>query len=389
MKRIAILGSTGSIGTQTLEVIADHPDIFEVVGLSAHRNLDLLSGQIRRFHPKIVAAEGSTTGMELAEGIECAAPGLEGLAQVATHPDVDTVVVATVGAAGLVPTLAALRAGKTIALANKEVLVMGGEILMAEARRLNKPIVPIDSEHSAILQCLQGENLDNIRKIVITASGGPFREWSLERIKNATKEQALNHPTWSMGKKITIDSATLVNKGLEVIEAHHLFGLPMQRIEVVIHPQSIIHSMVEFTDGSVMAQMGWPDMRIPIQFALSYPDRLPRMEPSLNLAAVRTMTFEEPDLERFPCLGMAFESCRKGGGYPTVFSVANEEAVAAFLEGALEFGRIAETIDRELQLFEDQGQLTFERILEIETQTRENVRTGLRGVASTRPKERV
>lgn len=254
---------------------------------------------------------------------------------------------------------------------------MGGEILMAEARRLNGTILPIDSEHSAILQCLQGENRSRIRRIVITASGGPFREWSTARIRSANLRDALNHPTWSMGPKITIDSATLMNKGLEVIEAHHLFGLPVDQIDVVIHPQSIVHSMVEFTDGAVMAQMGVPDMKIPIQFALAYPDRLPRKDPALDLPGLGTLTFGVPDLERFPCLAMAREACRRGGGYPAVLSVANEEAVAAFLAGSINFGQISEYIGTELDTFHDPRTFDFETLLEIERQTRQSVRNKL------------
>jgi 1-deoxy-D-xylulose-5-phosphate reductoisomerase len=376
-KRIAILGSTGSIGTQTLDVVRDCCEHIEVVGLSAYRNAALLQSQIAEFRPKIVALESQSARLSFPAGCSLASPGLPGLSEVATHPDVDMVVVATVGAAGLIPTLAALRAGKNIALANKEVLVMGGDILMAEAKRLNRPILPIDSEHSAILQCLQGEEHNRIRRIVITASGGPFRDWSPERIRQAGPEEALNHPTWSMGKKITIDSATLVNKGLEIIEAHHLFGLSVDEIDVVIHPQSIVHSMVEFMDGAVMAQMGLPDMKIPIQFALTYPERFPRCDPHLDLPTIGKLTFEEPDFKKFPCLAMAYEACRRGGGFPTVFSVANEEAVAAFLEGVIRFGVIAEIIDAELQVHEDSGILEFETILEIEKRVRESVRNQL------------
>ncbi len=376
-RKIAILGSTGSIGTQTLDVIRDHPGDFEVVGLAAGKKIDLLRSQIQEFKP-LIASLQTIQGID-PHGFGCplAAPGVDGLVEIATHPVVDTVVVATVGAAGLIPTLAALRAGKRIALANKEVLVMGGEILMAEVKHLNGTILPIDSEHSAILQCLQGENHSRIRRIVITASGGPFREWPTPRIHSATPQDALNHPTWSMGPKITIDSATLMNKGLEVIEAHHLFDLPVNQIDVVIHPQSIIHSMVEFTDGAVMAQMGVPDMKIPIQFALAYPDRLPRKDPALDLPGLGTLTFGEPDLERFPCLAMAREACRKGGGYPAVLSVANEEAVAAFLDGHITFGQISETIGEELDTFKDPKILDFETLLEIEKQTRQSVQKKL------------
>ncbi len=382
-RKIAILGSTGSIGTQTLEVIRDHADIFEVIGLAACRNAELLQFQAQAFHPQILALDRPERLNGSLPGCRIASPGVEGLVEVAAHPEVDTVVIATVGAAGLIPTLAALRAGKNIALANKEVLVMGGDILMAEARRLSRPIIPIDSEHSAILQCLQGEDYNRIRRIVITASGGPFRNWPFEQIQAATVSDALNHPTWSMGRKITIDSATLMNKGLEVIEAHHLFDLPVEKIDVVIHPQSIIHSMVEFTDGAVMAQMGLPDMRIPIQFALAFPERLPRNDPPLDLPSLGQLTFEPPDMERFPCLRIAREACRCGGGYPAVLSVANEEAVAAFLAGCISFGQISEIIQSEMDSFSNPSRLDFEAILAIESQTRESIRKrfGLAGQA--------
>ncbi len=381
-RKIAVLGSTGSIGTQTLDVIRDHPDYFQVVGLAARRNVELLRTQVQEFRPRLASLEDP--GCVAGQGLGCcvAAPGIEGLVEVATHPEVDTVVVATVGAAGLVPTLAALRAGKRIALANKEVLVMGGDILMAEVKRLKGTILPIDSEHSAILQCLQGENHNRIRRIVITASGGPFRKWPAERIRAATVADALNHPTWSMGPKITIDSATLMNKGLEVIEAHHLFNLPVEQIDVVIHPQSIVHSMVEFTDGAVMAQLGVPDMKIPIQLALAYPDRLPRQDPALDLPALGTLTFGVPDLDRFPCLAMAREACRRGSGYPAVLSVANEEAVAAFLNERITFSEISQYIGEELETFHDPGKIDFETLLEIEKQTRQSVRGKLRGGTS-------
>jgi len=376
-RKIAILGSTGSIGTQTLEVVRDHPDAFQVVGLSAYRNEELLLAQIEEFKPKIATLESSQRTAASANGAKWASPGLDGLVEVATHPDVETVVVATVGAAGLVPTLEALRAGKTVALANKEVLVMGGEFLMGQAGRFAKSILPIDSEHSAIFQCLQGENRGQMRRIVVTASGGPFHGWDRERIRNATPKDALNHPVWSMGRKITVDSATLMNKGLEIIEAHHLFGLPCNKIDVVIHPQSIIHSMVEFADGAVMAQMGLPDMKVPIQFALSYPDRLPRSDPPLDLPSLASLTFEKPDLEKFRCLSMAYTACQQGGGYPAVLSVANEEAVNAFLEEAITFDEIEKIIDEQLQAFENPGSIDLETILAIERETRRSVRERL------------
>ncbi len=384
-RRISILGSTGSIGTQTLDVIRDHPDVFEVVGLAGYRNLDLLNQQIEEFRPLLASAGEPNPQLNGDSGCRWSPEYLEGLTEVATLDEADTVVVATVGAAGLVPTLAALRAGKNVALANKEVLVMGGDILMAEARRLNRPIIPIDSEHSAILQCLQGESSHTIEKIVITASGGPFREWDVERIRRANIDEALNHPTWSMGKKITVDSATLLNKGLEVIEAHHLFDIDVDRIEVVIHPQSIIHSMVEFNDGAVIAQMGVPDMKVPIQYALTVPDRLPRRDPTLDLAALRQLTFDQPDFEKFPCLRMAFEACRKGGGYPAVLSVANEVSVDAFLNKRIPFGAISELIEAALEHHKDPSHLDFEAILQIDSQTRTFVNQRLTDKSNLQP----
>ena len=383
-RRISILGSTGSIGTQTLDVIRDHPDIFEVVGLAGHRNLDLLNRQIEEFRPKRATASLPNTELNTSLGCGWSSEDLNGLTEIATLEEADTVVVATVGAAGLIPTLAALRAGKNVALANKEVLVMGGDILMAESRRLGRPIIPIDSEHSAILQCLQGENCQTIAKIVITASGGPFREWEVERIKNATVAEALNHPTWAMGRKITVDSATLLNKGLEVIEAHHLFDISVDRIEVVIHPQSIVHSMVEFADGAVIAQMGVPDMKVPIQYALTFPHRLPRKDPTLDLASLGRLTFSHPDYDKFPCLKMSFDACRRGGGYPAVLSVANEVAVAAFLEQRIPFGAISELIAAALNHHVDPIAIDFETILEIDRKTREFVSATIREGARVR-----
>jgi 1-deoxy-D-xylulose-5-phosphate reductoisomerase len=375
-KRVVILGSTGSIGTQTLEVIRDHPDHFEIVGLTGYHNQSLLEAQVREFHPQIVAT-GAPETFEGETSCRVIAANRQGMISVATWESADLVVVATVGAAGLSPTIEALRCKKTICLANKEVLVMGGDILMTEAEQLGQVILPIDSEHSAIFQCLQGENWLRVRRIVVTASGGPFRKWRVEQLHSATPQDALRHPVWSMGSKITIDSATLMNKGLEVIEAHHLFNLPVDKISVVIHPQSIIHSMVEFADGAVMAQMGLPDMKIPIQFALSYPDRLPRTDPPLDLARIGTLTFDTPDLDRFPCLAMAYEACRQGDGYPTVLSVANEEAVSAFLAGKILFGQISELIDAELQAYQQHNSLSLDTILEIEQLTRISIRKKL------------
>jgi 1-deoxy-D-xylulose-5-phosphate reductoisomerase len=344
--RIAVLGSTGSIGRQTLDVAESLPQRVKVVGLAAGRNTDLLNEQVQRFQPAIVSVARQTER----EAIEHpdTLSGESGLVAVATHPDVDLVVVATTGKAGFAPTLAALRAGKEVALANKEVLVMAGEIVMAEAHKQGKVIRPVDSEHSALWQCLQGEELSSISNLILTASGGPFREWDWERLSAATVDDALKHPNWSMGKKITIDSATLMNKGFEIIEAHWLFDMPYDQIQVTIHPQSVIHSMVEFHDGSVKAQLGSPDMRLPIQYAILYPDRPTGSVTRLNWRELKALTFEQPDGHRFPCLTLAQQAGRLGATYPTVLSAADEVAVEAFLDRRITFLHIAEVVDEVL-----------------------------------------
>ncbi|MFH0914623.1 MAG: 1-deoxy-D-xylulose-5-phosphate reductoisomerase [Chloroflexota bacterium] len=342
VKRIALLGSTGSIGCQTLDVVRSFPERFKIVGLAAGRNVELLSQQTAEFNPKLVYHEGQNT-LE-AKGYEFVS-----LAEMASHPEVDVVVIATSGKAGLEPALAALRAGKEVALANKEPLVMAGEIIMGEARKHGGRILPIDSEHSAIWQCLRGERQKPAR-LILTASGGPFRRYSRARLKKVTVEQTLKHPSWQMGRKVTVDSATLMNKGLEVIEAHWLFNMPYNRIQVLIHPQSIIHSLVEFSDGSVKAQLSYPDMRIPIQYALSYPKRLanPRL-PRLDWNKILFLIFEEPAPETFPCLKLAREAGEKGGTYPAVLCGADEVAVELFLAGRLRFDRIPWLLARVLK----------------------------------------
>ncbi len=344
--RIAVLGSTGSVGRQTLQVAESLPERVKVVALGAGRNTALLNEQIRRFRPALVSVGHGAHRAEIAH--TDVLTGEQGLVALATHPDVDVVVVATSGKAGLAPTLAALRAGKEVALANKEVLVMAGEIVMAEARARGKVIRPVDSEHSALWQCLQGESPASIANLILTASGGPFREWDWRRLAEATIDNALHHPNWSMGKKITIDSATLMNKGFEVIEAHWLFDMPYDRIQVAVHPQSIIHSMVEFRDGSLKAQLGSPDMRLPIQYAILYPDRLTGHVTRLNWRQMKNLTFEEPDPHRFPCLLLAEQAGRHGATYPAVLSAADEVAVDAFLDGKIAFVGIAEIIDEVL-----------------------------------------
>ncbi|MEO5657416.1 MAG: 1-deoxy-D-xylulose-5-phosphate reductoisomerase [Nitrospiria bacterium] len=351
-KRLAVLGSTGSVGTSTLDLVAEFPDRFEIVALAAGRGGEALERQIRRFRPRLVSVGNPEEASRLRA--RCADVTVEILGgpgaadAVASCADADLVVSAIVGAAGLMPTLAAIRAGKPVALANKETLVMAGELVTAEAARRGVSILPIDSEHSAIFQAIAGHRTDEIRRLILTASGGPFWDLPRHRLSSVTREDALRHPNWSMGPKITIDSATLMNKGLEVIEAHWLFGMPADRIDVVVHRQSVVHSLVEYCDGSVLAQLGIADMRGPIAYALAYPRRLPLSLPPLDLAARGTLTFESPDLERFPCLGYGYAALKAGGTAPAILNAANEEAVAAFLDGRIEFTAIAEIIDRVL-----------------------------------------
>ena len=349
-KRLIILGSTGSIGTATLDLVAEFPEAFEVVGLAAGRGGDAFERQIRRFRPRVASVSTIEEADRLRAGLGDVGVEILGgpgaAAAVAAQTEGDLVVSAIVGAAGLVPTLAAIRAGKTIALANKEVLVMAGGIVMDAARRHGVAILPVDSEHNAIHQCLHGRDRAEIRRLILTASGGPFRGRSASELQGVTADEALCHPTWRMGRKITIDSATLMNKGLEVIEAHWLFGLPADRIDVVIHRQSVVHSLVEYCDGSMLAQMGIADMRGPISYALAHPARLPLRLPPLDLAARGTLTFEPPDPERFPCLGYGYAALKAGGTAPAVLNAVNEEAVAAFLDGRIGFTAIGETIER-------------------------------------------
>jgi 1-deoxy-D-xylulose-5-phosphate reductoisomerase len=348
MKRISILGSTGSIGQSTLSVVEKFPDRFKVVALAAGNNVELLEKQVRRFKPLVVSIAGEVQAASLKKrcrDIDVRVfSGIEGMIQVAAADEAEITVSAIVGTAGLVPTMAAIRAGKDIALANKEVLVTAGELVMAECRAKGVRILPVDSEHSAIFQCLQAGASGDIKKIILTASGGPFRTYSKKDLKKVTLAQALRHPNWNMGKKITIDSATLMNKGLEVIEARWLFGVDPEQISVLVHPQSIIHSMVEYQDGAVVAQLGMPDMRGPIAYALSYPERLTDVSPPLDLAAVGTLTFEEPDLDRFSCLAYAYDALRAGGSMPAVLSAANEIAVKYFLEEKIGYSDIAPVI---------------------------------------------
>jgi 1-deoxy-D-xylulose-5-phosphate reductoisomerase len=341
MKKIAILGSTGSIGTSTLAVAEQFPDRFKVVAIAGGNNSELLGSQIRKFKPSLAAIADAKTAESLRK--KCndmpvrIVSGVEGMIEVATAEAADITVSAIVGTAGLVPTIAAIQAGKDIALANKEVLVTAGELVMAECRRWNVRLFPVDSEHSAIFQCLHSGQRGDVKRLILTASGGPFRDHSKDDLTKVRLADALKHPNWSMGRKITIDSATLMNKGLEVIEAHWLFGMAPEQIKVLVHPQSIVHSLVEYRDGSVVAQLGMPDMKGPIAYALSYPERLPDVSPGLDLASIATLTFQEPDRDLFPCLGYAYDALRAGGSMPAVLSAANEVAVRYFLEEKIGF----------------------------------------------------
>ena len=351
MKHIAILGSTGSIGRSALAVIAAHPDRLRVVGLAAGHNVSLLAEQIERFHPDVVGMAGASALDALRRQVRLpdhTAAGPEALVAVATHPSVDVVLCASSGTAALEAVLEAIEAGKTMAIANKEILVMAGGIVTDAARRRGVAILPVDSEHNAIHQCLHGRHTSEIRRLVLTASGGPFRGRSPESLKDVGPEDALRHPTWRMGRKVTIDSATLMNKGLEVIEAHWLFGVGPDQIDVVIHPQSVVHSMVELCDGSVIAQLGVTDMRLPIQYAFSYPERWTGPLPSLDLAALGRLDFDLPDSSRFPCLRLAYRALEAQGSAPVVLNAANEVAVEAFLAGRLGFLAIADVIERAL-----------------------------------------
>ena len=343
-RAIAILGSTGSVGEQTLAVVERFPERYRVAALAAGRNLEKLAQQVRRFRPELVAVAEPEGARELRERLGPEAPrivhGREGLVLVGQHP-ADLVVSALVGAVGLEPTLAAIQAGRDIALANKEVLVMVGALVLREVRARGVSLLPVDSEHSANFQALAGQRREDVARLVLTASGGPFRTWSEREIAGATVEQALRHPNWEMGPKITIDSATLMNKGLEVIEARWLFDVPPEQVDVVVHPQSIIHSLVEFVDGSVLAQLGLPDMRVPIAVALAHPERLPLDLPRLDLAAIGQLTFEVPDRKRFPCLDLAYAALSLSEAAPAVLNAANEVSVAAFLAGRIPFPAIA------------------------------------------------
>lgn len=348
MKRLSILGSTGSIGTQTLEIVRQNPE-FQVVAMAAKSSLELFEQQIREFKPELVAMYDEDAATELRFRISDTptrvVTGMDGLIETAIYPSAEILVTAIVGMIGIQPTIAAIDNRKTIALANKETLVTAGHIIMPLAKRMGVSILPVDSEHSAIFQSLNGEKRERLSKILLTASGGPFRGKKTDDLINIKAEAALRHPNWSMGKKVTIDSATLVNKGLEVMEARWLFGTTLDQIQVVVHPQSIIHSMVEYVDGSIIAQLGMPDMKLPIQYALTYPDRKPMQGQRVDFLKLRSLTFEEPDIETFKGLKLAYRAAREGGLMPTIFNAANEMAVKYFLDGKISFLGIADLIE--------------------------------------------
>lgn len=353
MKQIAILGSTGSIGTQTLDVVRQHPDAFSVYALSAHRSIDLLIKQALEFNPAVVCIADETYYRPLCEALSDlpirVLAGEKALAEMVTMPAIDVVVAAMVGYAGLRPTIEAIKAKKTIALANKETLVVAGEIIDRLAKRYKVDILPVDSEHSAIFQSLVGEDMTSVEKLLLTASGGPFRNFTLEQMQYVTAAEALRHPNWEMGAKITIDSASMMNKGFEVIEARWLFDIPVDKIQVLVHPQSVVHSAVQFVDGSVKAQLGTPDMRMPIQYALTYPERWMSDVARLDLFATQSLTFEEPDLKRFPNLALAYEAMNKGGNMPCVLNAANEVVNLAFREGRCGFMQMSDMIAKTME----------------------------------------
>lgn len=378
-KKISILGSTGSIGVNALNVVTQFPERFELIGLAAQRNITLLEEQIHQFHPKVVSVADENLGNKLKK--RCAditievLTGENGAVQVATHPDVEMVLSSIVGFAGLIPTYQAVLANKHIALANKETLVVAGALIMPEVEKRSLTLLPVDSEHNAIFQSLQGHRREDFRKILLTASGGPFRNHTKGQLETVTLQDALKHPNWNMGRKITIDSATLMNKGLEVIEAHWLFGVAFEDIQVVVHPQSVIHSMVEYLDGSIIAELGVPDMRIPIAYALAYPEQFELNVPRLDLTKLGSLTFEEPDFEKFPCLRYAYEAGKVGGTAPAVLNAANEIAVDAFLHEKISFLDISRIIHRVMETYETKPLISLDDAIEADRWAREKART--------------
>jgi 1-deoxy-D-xylulose-5-phosphate reductoisomerase len=381
MKGLSILGSTGSIGTNVLRIVDAFPGRFEVVGLAAGRSVESLARQVARLRPRVVSVADADALDRLGRLVDLsgvrAACGREGMVEVATCPGASMVVACAVGAVGLVPTYRALEAGKDVALANKETLVMAGELMLARARETGARLLPIDSEHCALHQCLDGRRPEEVRRLLLTASGGPFRSRPRDTFDRITREEALAHPTWNMGPKITIDSATLMNKGLEVIEARWLFGVPPARIEVVLHPQSVIHSMVEFIDGTILAQISVTDMRVPIQYALSYPERWDGAIPGMDFTQALHLDFGAPDHGRFPCLSLAFRALEAGGTAPAALNAANEEAVAAFLDGRIPFTSIPESIEAVLDAEPRTRVTSLEDVLEADRRARERARNAL------------
>lgn len=373
MKKLTILGSTGSIGRSTLDVVASNRQDFKVVALAAGRNIDILESQIRDFSPDIVAVADEHTARALSKRVNGlnVLTGEEGINSVASYEQSDFVISSIVGSAGLMPTMAAIRAGKTVGLANKETLVMAGEIVMSEARKRGVKIIPVDSEHSAVFQCIEGHKRADVRRIILTASGGPFMGKGRNELKDITASEALKHPNWSMGKKISIDSATLMNKGLEVIEACWLFDIPPENVSVLIHPQSIVHSLVEFVDRSCLAQMSVPDMRGPISYALSYPGRIGDPIPPLELDVIGSLTFRRPDHETFPCLSYAYDAIKTGGTMPCVLNASNEVAVTAFLNGRIGFNGIPSVVRKTIDSHKAGAVATLEDVMDADRWSRE------------------
>jgi len=371
---LLILGSTGSIGTQTLDIVREHPDILEVFAITAYTNWETLAKQINEFRPAYALLVDETHFSQLRDAVTHTDTellrGMGKMDSLATAEEVDTVINSLVGFSGFRPSIAALSAGKKVALANKESLVVGGALLAPYLNGNYDRLIPIDSEHSAILQCLVGEELRNIEKLIITASGGPFRTWSKKQLRQVTVRDALKHPNWDMGAKITIDSATMMNKGLEVIEAHWLFGLPLDRIEAVVHPQSIVHSMVLFHDGSIKAQMGLPDMRLPIQYALSFPDRWPLPSRQIDWSQAQQLTFEPVDLERFPCFDLALQSIDAGGYAPAILNASNEVAVERFLKEEISYIQISEIVEKSLSHIRNTDTLSVESLEAVDREAR-------------------
>ncbi|MGF1495020.1 MAG: 1-deoxy-D-xylulose-5-phosphate reductoisomerase [Microcoleaceae cyanobacterium] len=391
MKAITLLGSTGSIGTQTLDIVTHHPDQFRIVGLAAGRNATLLAEQIRQFRPQIAAIQDETQLPKLQAAIADLDPqpmllsGETGVVEVARYGESEAVVTGIVGCAGLLPTIAAIQAGKDIALANKETLIAGGPVVNPLIQAHGVKLLPADSEHSAIFQCLQGVPAGGLRRIILTASGGAFRDWPVERLAEVKVADAIKHPNWSMGRKITVDSATMMNKGLEVIEAHFLFGLDYDQIDIVIHPQSIIHSLIEVQDTSVLAQLGWPDMRLPLLYALSWPERIYTNWEPLDLVKAGSLTFKAPDNQKYPCMQLAYAAGRAGGSMPAVLNAANEQAVALFLEEKVQFLDIPRLIEQvcDRHQADNRSNPTLEDILNADQWARQEVLSAAQNLAQS------